>query len=310
MGPIMPLSVVEFFRELDKFDFRVLSVIEILMAKYEIVPLEEIAAYLHYTEKKTQKALNRLRRFKLVLMAQRHYLGAALTFIGYDALALKALVEKGVIAQMGPEIGAGKESNIRLAADDQGDEFIMKMHRLGKLDFRATKRARAFIAEKSHISPLYESRLSAEREFKALQDLYKAGVSVPEPIAQNRHILVMHIVFGQDLYRIKKNEFNSDDKILRLFENIVHEMQCAFKSGYIHGDLSEYNIRLNEDDYPVLFDWPQFVKIESEQAERILKRDLSNILNYFQKKFQMSVKKDASELLVKYFNGFGLDSVL
>lgn len=306
----MPLSIVEFFLKLNQFDFRLLSVIEVLMAKYEIVPIEEIAAYIHYSEKKVQKALYRLRQYKLIFMAQRHYLGAALTFIGYDALALKALVEKGVIAQIGPEVGSGKESDIRLAVDDENDEFILKMHRLGKLDFRATKRSRAFIAEKSHISPLYESRLSAEREFKALSDLSEAGISVPKPIAQNRHIVAMHIIIGQDLYRIKKNEFESKKEILTLFTNIIHEMQGAVKVGYVHGDLSEYNIRLNEDNYPVFFDWPQYIETQSEQAERILTRDLDNILNYFRKKFQLIIKMNVSELLLKYFDNLELPSVL
>ncbi|MFW9905407.1 MAG: RIO1 family regulatory kinase/ATPase [Candidatus Thorarchaeota archaeon] len=306
----MPLTVLNFFRELTQFDFRILSVIEVLMARHEMVPIEEIATYLHYTEKKIQNALTRLKKFKLVMITQKHYLGVALTFSGYDALALKALVEKGIVAQIGPEIGAGKESDIRIAVDDHGSEFILKLHRLGKLDFRATKRARAFIAEKSHISPLYESRLSAEREFKALIDLFKAGVSVPEPIAQNRHVIAMHSIIGQDLYRIKKSEFQTDKEILTLFENIMQEMQKAVKQGYIHGDLSEYNIRLNEDDYPVFFDWPQYIETESEQAERILTRDLSNILNYFKKKFQMTIKTNVSELLSKYFDNWELPSVL
>ncbi len=307
---MMPLSVVEFFRKLTQFDFRLLSVIEVLMARYEIVPAEEIAVYLHHTEKRIQKALNRLRGYKLIFMAQRHYHGAALTFTGYDALALKALVEKGTIAQIGPEVGAGKESDIWLAVNDQGHEFILKMHRLGKLDFRATKRARAFIAEKSHISPLYESRLSAEREFKALSDLFKAGVSVPEPIGQNRHIVAMHIIIGQDLYRVKKKEFQTEKEIFTLFDNIIHEMQSAVRQGYIHGDLSEYNIRLNEDNYPVFFDWPQYIETESEQAKRILTRDLNNILNYFKKKFQMNVKINVSDLLLKYFDNLELRLVL
>ena len=306
----MPLTVLNFFRELTQFDFRILSVIEVLMARHELVPTEEIAAYLHYTEKKIQTALTRLKKFKLVMIAQRHYLGVALTFSGYDALALKALVEKGTIAQIGPEIGAGKESDIRMAVNDDGSEFILKLHRLGKLDFRATKRARAFIADKSHISPLYESRLSAEREFKALSALFSAGVSVPEPIAQNRHVIAMHSIIGQDLYRMKKSEFQTDEEILTLFENIMQEMQKAVKLGYIHGDLSEYNIRLNEDDYPVFFDWPQYIETESEQAERILTRDLSNILNYFKKKFQMTIKTNVSELLSKYFDNWELPSVL
>ncbi|MFX1517342.1 MAG: RIO1 family regulatory kinase/ATPase [Promethearchaeota archaeon] len=300
----MPLSILEFFRELTQFDFRILSVIEVLMARHEMVPTEEIAAYLQYTEKKIRSALNRLRKFKLIMIGQRHYLGVALTFSGYDALALKALVEKGIISQIGPEVGAGKESDIRIAVDDDGSEFILKLHRLGKLDFRATKRARAFIALKSHISPLYESRLSAEREYKALNDLFKAEVSVPEPIAQNRHIVAMKTIIGQDLYRMKKNEFQTDEEILTLFNNIIHEMQKAVKNGYIHGDLSEYNIRLNEDDYPVFFDWPQYIETESEQAERILTRDLSNILNYFKKKFQMTINTEVSELLLKYFDNW------
>ena len=220
------------------------------------------------------------------------------------------LVKKGTIDQIGPEIGAGKESDVHLAVNDQGHEFILKMHRLGKLDFRATKRARAFIAEKSHISPLYESRLSAEREFKALSDLFKAGVSVPDPIAQNRHIVAMNIIIGQDLYRVKKNEFQTDEEIFTLFDNIMHEMQKVVKRGYIHGDLSEYNIRLNEENYPVFFDWPQYIETESEQAKRILTRDLSNILNYFKKKFQMTIKTNVSDLLLEYFENWELQSVL
>ncbi|MHA2224293.1 MAG: RIO1 family regulatory kinase/ATPase domain-containing protein [Candidatus Hodarchaeales archaeon] len=298
----MPLTILEYFRKLSPFDFRLLSVIEVLMAKHEIVPVEEIASYMNYAEKKIQAALLKLRQRKLLFIAQRHYLGAALTFIGYDALALKALVEKGVIAQVGPEIGAGKESNVHLVIDDDGQEFIAKMHRLGKLDFRATRRARSFVAEKRHLSPLYESRLSAEREFKALCDLYSAGVSVPQPINQNRHIVVMHIVHGQDLYRKKKVEFQGESEILTLFFNIITEMQNAVKIGYIHGDMSEYNIRLNEEDYPVLFDWPQYVRIESDQAIRILTRDMQNILNYFEKKFQITPKKTVSELLQEFFD--------
>ncbi|MFX0052657.1 MAG: RIO1 family regulatory kinase/ATPase, partial [Candidatus Hermodarchaeota archaeon] len=256
----MPLSILEFFRDLTQFDFRLLSVIEVQMAKYEIVPVEEIAAYLHYSEKRIQGELGKLKRKKLISLMQRHYLGAALTFLGYDALALKALVEKGIVAQIGPEIGAGKESIIHLAVDDDGHEFILKFHRLGKLDFRATRKHRAFLAEKRHISPLYESRLSAEREFTALNSLFYQKISVPKPIVQNRHVVAMEIVTGQDLYRIKKNEFSSEEVILELFENILHEIEGAYKKGYIHGDLSEYNIRLDEDNYPVLFDWPQYIE--------------------------------------------------
>jgi RIO-like serine/threonine protein kinase len=56
----------------------------------------------------------------------------------------------------------------------------------------------------------------------------------------------MDIIKGQDLYRIKKSEFANTDEVITLFDNIVNEIQSSVKQGYIHGDLSEYNIRLNE----------------------------------------------------------------
>jgi RIO kinase 2 len=294
---MVPLSITRTFKDITTFDFRLLSVIEILMPKYEFVPLEEIARYMKYTEKRIQNHLYQLRRNKLVYIAQRHYLGTALTFIGYDALALKALVEKGFLAQIGPEIGAGKESNIHLGMDDDQREFLIKFHRLGKLDFRATRKSRAFIAEKRHLSPLYESRMSAEREYKALLELYEAKISVPKPITQNRHLVVMEIVEGQDLYRMKKNDFGSEEEISLLFHNIIHEIIKCVKQGYIHGDLSEYNIRLNEDNYPILFDWPQFIETTNTNAREILVRDCQNILNFFKKKFQVNIHYDISEIV-------------
>jgi RIO kinase 2 len=292
-----PLSITQTFKDISQFDFRILSVIEILMAKYEFVPVEEIARFMKFTEKKIETQLRQLKRNKLVFIVQRHYLGAALTFIGYDALALKALVEKGILAQIGPEIGAGKESTLHLGIDDNQNEFLIKFHRLGKLDFRATRKSRAFIAEKRHLSPLYESRLSAEREFKALKDLYESNISVPKPLAHNRHLVVMEIVKGQDLYRMKKSDLMNEEEIATLFHNIIKEIKKSVSKGYIHGDLSEYNIRLNEDDYPVLIDWPQYITTSEPQAEEILVRDCQNILNYFEKKFMVKTHYDISKIV-------------
>ncbi|MHA1947261.1 MAG: RIO1 family regulatory kinase/ATPase domain-containing protein [Candidatus Hodarchaeales archaeon] len=277
----MPLSITQSFLNLTQIDFRILSVIEILMAKYEFVPVEEIARFMKYNEKKVENYLKHLKKLKLVFIVQKHYLGSALTFIGYDALALKALVEKGILSQIGPEIGAGKESNVHLGMNDDGKELIVKFHRLGKLDFRATRKSRSFVAEKRHLSPLYESRLSAEREYKALSHLHGAR----------------EIINGQDLYRKKRKDFGSEEEISLLFHKIIAEIKKCVDQGYIHGDLSEYNIRLDENDHPVLFDWPQYIEGEEEQAEDILTRDYQNIINFFQKKFQVTIHYEFSEIL-------------
>ncbi|WP_455140015.1 RIO1 family regulatory kinase/ATPase domain-containing protein [Candidatus Hodarchaeum mangrovi] len=298
----MPLKILDIFRDLNKFQFQLLSLIEVNMAYYEIVPVEMIATILKYSEKRTEVELRRLKRLKLIFIVQRHYLGVALTFMGYDALGLKALVEKGIIDQVGPEIGAGKESNIHLAINNEGMQFLIKIHRLGKLDFRATRKARSFIAEKRHLSPLYESRLSAQREYEALTNLYNAGISVPKPIAQNRHIVAMEIIIGTDLYRVKKNEYESQEQILNLFENILQEIRKATATGFIHGDLSEYNIRLDEKDYPVLFDWPQYIETSATHAKEALMRDIGNILKFFFRKFNLAYKIEVMDIVNELLN--------
>jgi len=179
----------------------------------------------------------------------------------------------------------------------EGKEFLVKIHRLGKLDFRATRKSRTFIAEKRHLSPLYQSRLSAEREFKALNALYANGISVPKPIAQNRHLVTMEIVQGQDLFRIKRSDFGNEDEIAILFQNIIEEIKKCVQQGYIHGDLSEYNIRLNEEDFPVLIDWPQYIDTDEPNALEILTRDCQNIMNFFEKKFMVKIRYDITEIL-------------
>lgn len=299
------MKVLKVFKDINKREFRLLSIIERQMAFFKFVPIEEAIYKLSpFSQKLTDFTLQKLLKKELILFKQAHYLGTVLTFSGYDALALKSLLEQKIISEVGPEIGAGKESDVRLVRDDNGNDMILKVHRLGTMDFRNTKRARGFIAEKKHLSVLYQSRLSATREFTALNDLFKESISVPQPKGHSRHMVVQEIIEGQDLYKIKKNQFNIKTEIPILLENILSETEKAVKVGYIHGDLSEYNIRLdnNKDDYPVLFDWPQYVEVSAQNAEEILEADLTNVLNYFNQKFKYSINIDLPDLISQFLD--------
>ncbi len=59
----------------------------------------------------------------------------------------------------------------------------------------------------------------------------------------------------------------TEDNILTLFDNLLNEIKNVVKYGYIHGNLSEYNI--------------QYIKTASNQPNRISTRDVNYILNYF-----------------------------
>lgn len=55
--------------------------------------------------------------------------GYRLTNLGYDYLALKALTSRGVVASFGNQIGVGKESNIYVVANEDGEPLCLKLHR-------------------------------------------------------------------------------------------------------------------------------------------------------------------------------------
>ena len=58
------------------------------------------------------KSLKVLLRHKLVHHESKKYDGYRLTNLGYDYLAIKALVNRGAIAGVGRQIGVGKEADV------------------------------------------------------------------------------------------------------------------------------------------------------------------------------------------------------
>lgn len=60
----------------------------------------------------TVRCLKALLRQKLVHHDSSKYDGYRLTPLGYDFLALKALVNRGAVAAVGRQIGVGKESHV------------------------------------------------------------------------------------------------------------------------------------------------------------------------------------------------------
>ncbi len=58
------------------------------------------------------KSLKVLLRHKLVHHESKKYDGYRLTNLGYDYLAIKALVNRGAISGVGRQIGVGKEADV------------------------------------------------------------------------------------------------------------------------------------------------------------------------------------------------------
>ncbi|GAB6944964.1 serine/threonine-protein kinase RIO2 [Vulcanisaeta sp. JCM 14467] len=285
-------SLVDAYDQLDPFDLRVLRVIEIGHRKFEYVPLEIIADWGKKPEELIEKSLKKLNALGMVIRYRGNYTGYRLTFMGYDALALHTLAKRGIIEKVSPTpIGVGKESDV-YAGDALGDgKVVLKFHRLGRTSFRQIRRFRAWIGDRRHITWLYESRLSAHAEYKALVLAYNAGINVPRPITVNRHTVVMAYINGAQL-----SEVGDVDDPEELFWDIIEGVKKLFTDvGIVHGDLSEFNIMIDlESGEPYIIDWPQWVPRNAPGALDILRRDVTNVVRYFMKRFGLDF--DANEV--------------
>ena len=289
---------VKTLSHLEPEDFRVLTVIDLDMSRHRYVPENDVSRLTGLPLKQVKYRLDRLGKFGLVYRWVGPYVGYVLSTAGYDCLAMNSLVKANLIEAFGKPLGVGKESDVYDALTPKGRRVAVKFHRLGRVSFRQTRRLRGYIADRRHISWLYQSRLAAEKEFEALKIVYPHGVSVPEPIGQNRHVVVMGFIEGIELYRASEIQ-NAEEVLDEIIENVKKAYQ---KAKVIHADLSEFNVVLKPDSHILIIDWPQYVRTNHPNADMLLRRDVRNILKFFQRR--SSIKREINEVLeyIKYIN--------
>lgn len=278
---------VKVFRELESEDFRILHIIEAAMSKREFVPTEQIHKYSKVPIDRVTFTLGRLNKLGLIYQTRGAYTGHTLIYSGYDCLAINNLVKEGVIDSFGQSLGVGKEADVYDALSSSGRRIAVKFHRLGRISFRQTRRKRGYIRE--HSSWLFQSHVAAEKEFEAMKLVYECGISVPEPISHNRHVIAMGMIEGAQLSKYR--DIGKAEKVLK---EILRNVRKAYlKAHIIHSDLSEYNIILQPDGHILIIDWPQAVKNDHLNAEELLHRDLRNIIGFFSRKYnvQLTVKE-------------------
>ncbi len=287
------------YRKLVPRDFRVLSVIEREMSRYEYVPLEVIERRARMPSTHVAMSLQKLNKLRLVKRRLGDYVGYRLTYMGLDVLALHSLVERGVLQALGDKLGVGKESEVYSGLTPTGERVIVKFHRLGKTSFHHVVLVRHYAADKPYANWFQVAKVSGQREYRALEELYRVGALVPRPLSYSRHAVVTEYIEGVELYRYP--EPADPEAMLRL---ILETLRKAYlEVGIVHGDLSEYNVLVTmegDEEKPYIIDWPQYVEREHPSAEELLRRDIHYIVRFFRKRY--GVEADEDEAL-KYVKG-------
>jgi len=272
--------IADIVKRLDSEEVKVLLALEGLTHRFEYAPLEEIVARSGIEADRVLFRIGHLNKVQLVQRSMERYQGYRITQAGYDVLALHELAARDAVISVGQPYGVGKEASVYHGMDPGGKDVAIKFLRWGRPSFRQAQRLRGLPDATPH-SWIEYCKQAAEREYAALRILAEKGVHVPQPLAINRHVLVMSHIEGELLLRIKK--LASPPQVL---SRILDQIHIAYHdANMIHGDLSEYNIFINHAEQVVLFDWPQWQPTNHPNALWLLRRDVRNVLRFFDRRF-------------------------
>lgn len=268
-------------RYLSRDDFRVLTAVEMGMKNHEIVPVSLLSSIASLRHGGCNKILRELVKHKLVAYERTKTVqGYRLNYGGYDYLALKTLCSREVVISVGNQMGVGKESDIYIVASPSGEQYALKLHRLGRTSFRNLKNKRDYHKHRKNVSWLYLSRLSAMKEFAYMKALYDRGFPVPKPVDYNRHAVVMELINGYPLCQV--HELQDPPALYNEFMELIVKLA---NHGLIHGDFNEFNLMLDDQDHITLIDFPQMVSTSHPNAEWYFDRDVKCIRDFFAKRY-------------------------
>lgn len=183
---------------------------------------------------------------------------------------LARIIKKGIIDRLVGKISEGKEASVFIATKDNIYRAV-KIYKPETSRFFNSRHRYAKGRDDVEFAISY-----ARKEYKNMEKLYNI-INIPEPIYYERNIIIMEFL-GKDgipypqLYKVK-------DVDPGWFDEIIEMVKKMYKSGYVHGDLSSYNILIGEKIY--FIDLSQTTSIDDPKAKELLQRDLNNIGRFF-----------------------------
>ena len=271
-------------KNLEPEDYKLLKVLASGLKQHESLTRKEITTYSKIHENIVDFRINRLHDMKLI---GKNKGGFTLLMMGLDTVALKMLVDKDIIIAMGKPIGIGKESDVFEAITSREQVRALKFFRIGRISFREVRRRRTFIGKEDIHQWLLVNMDAAKKEYNALNRLRHSGIRIPVLYYRAMHCVVMNRIDGLRLVNIHELE---DPKIT--LQNILHDIGTAYKYNMINSDLSEYNVLLDSKNNIWIIDWPQVVSRSHPNAADLIKRDVYNIVNFFNRRFDLRKDKD------------------
>ncbi|TDG14133.1 serine protein kinase RIO [Seongchinamella unica] len=207
---------------------------------------------------------------------------------------LRPLVEDGIIDEVLRPLMSGKEADVfvvrcggktrcaKIYKDAVKRSFKKAAQYTEGRRVRNSRRARA-MEKGSRFGRKQQEETWQNAEVDALYRLERAGVRVPTPYGCFDGVLLMELITDEhgDVAPRLDDVSMSEEQALEdhaLVMRYVVRMLCA---GLIHGDLSEFNVLVDEDG-PVIIDLPQAVDAAANNnAQAMLTRDVNKMTDYY-----------------------------
>lgn len=103
---------------------------------------------------------------------------------------MRTFAKRDIVQSVGNQIGTGKESDIYVVANPEGERMALKIHRLGRISFRTIKSKRDYLRQGQHASWMYMSRLAAMKEYAFMKVRAAKGLEMPR--AQSKLTTLHH----------------------------------------------------------------------------------------------------------------------
>jgi len=207
---------------------------------------------------------------------------------------IKPLIEDGLVDEVISQLMSGKEAKVylvRCGAEIRCAKVYKEAHKRSFKNaaqysegrkVRNSRRANA-IQKGSKFGRQEQEDIWQNTEVDALYKLARIDVRAPKPYGCFDGVLLMELITDEGGYVAPRlNDISlSEEQALEhhaIMIQYVVRMLCA---GMIHGDLSEFNVLVDEHG-PVIIDLPQVVDASANNnAPAMLERDVNNITNYY-----------------------------